>query len=271
MLTAFILSAGENLVSSTFMSGVGKAFNDYQNFKQLGIKKGGEQMFQGMVSSTFPGSGFVSQVGKIKGAIQGENNQKLAVEIDEYIKKRLNFKNLNKQYDYLGDEVEGWGVYTKEKKDRVRDELVKTNLQIIPVKRGKTFNVGGLSATVEYTSEELSFLQKRSGEYTKQFLLEEVIDSEEYLEADNFLKQTMIKKAVSNARAAAYDDMIGGDNGLGAWEKSEQTLKRITEERDNIFTEKATTKNFGAPLKNRADYEFINEQTNDNSIVTGKL
>ena len=28
MLTSFILSAGENLASSTFMSGVGKAFND---------------------------------------------------------------------------------------------------------------------------------------------------------------------------------------------------------------------------------------------------
>ena len=61
------------------MSGVGKAFNDYQNFKQLGAIKELE-MFQGMVSSTFPGSGFVSQVGKIKGAIQDENNQKLAVE-----------------------------------------------------------------------------------------------------------------------------------------------------------------------------------------------
>ena len=27
---------------------------------------------------------------------------------------------------------------------------------------------------------------------------------------------------------------------------------------------KATTKNFGEPLKNTSDYEFINEQTNDN-------
>jgi len=264
MLTSFVLSAGENLASSTFMSGVGKAFNDYQNFKQLGAAKGGERMFQGMVTSTFPGSGFVSQVGKIKGAIQDENNQKLAVEIDEYIKKRLNFKNLNKQYDYLGDEVEGWGVYTKEKKDRVRDELVNTNVQIIPVKRGKSFNIGGLSATVEYTSEELSFLQQRSGQYTKQIIEEELLDSIEYQDADNFLKQNAIKKAVSKAREAAYNDMIGGNNGLGAWEKSEETLKRISDERDNILTEKATTKNFGEPLKNTSDYEFINDQTNDN-------
>ena len=45
MLTAFILSAGENLAFSTFMSGVGKAFNDYQNFKQLEHTKGLLRMF----------------------------------------------------------------------------------------------------------------------------------------------------------------------------------------------------------------------------------
>ena len=148
------------------MSGVGKAFNDYQILNSLGKQKTRECFKEWF--HLLSRLRFVSQVGKIKGAIQDENNQKLAVELDEYIKKRLNFKNLNKQYDYLGDEVEGWGVYTKEKKDRVRDELVKTNVQIIPVKRGKSFSVGGLTATVEYTSEELSFLQKRSGEYTKQ-------------------------------------------------------------------------------------------------------
>ena len=36
MLTAFTYSVGENLASSTFMSGVGKAVNDYQSLKQLG-------------------------------------------------------------------------------------------------------------------------------------------------------------------------------------------------------------------------------------------
>ena len=58
--------------------------------------------------------------------------------------------------------------------------------------------------------------------------------------------------------------MIGNDNGLGAWEKSEETLKRISDERDNILTEKATTKNFGEPLKNKEEYEFITNQENDN-------
>ena len=34
MFTAFILSTGENLASSTFMAGVGKAMNDYQNYEE---------------------------------------------------------------------------------------------------------------------------------------------------------------------------------------------------------------------------------------------
>ena len=40
VLTAFIYSTGENLASSTFMSGVGKAISDYQTFENLGFEKG---------------------------------------------------------------------------------------------------------------------------------------------------------------------------------------------------------------------------------------
>ena len=266
VLSAFILSAGENLASSTFMSGVGKAFNDYQSFKQLGFEKGGKNMLQGMVSSTFPGSGLFSQVGKIKGALQGENNQKIAVELDEYLKKRLNFKNLNPQYDFLGDEVEGWGVYTKRKDDPIRQLLVDTNVGITPVKRGKTFNQGGLSATVEYTSAELSFLQKRSGDYTR-INLEKLLESDEFNESNNFQKQFAIKKAIGNARSLAYANMVGDDAELGAWENSEATLKRIMDERDNIFSEKALSKNFGEPLKNTDDLPFLENNTNNNDNI----
>ena len=150
------------------MSGVGKAVNDYQNLKQLGAMKGGERIIQGMFTSTFIPS-IVKQGGKTIDFIQGENSQKLAVELDEYILKTLRYNELNKQYDLLGDEVENWGAYSFEKKDPIRDELRKTKVEILPVKRSKVFSAAkaGLTANVEYTSDELSFLQKRSGEYTK--------------------------------------------------------------------------------------------------------
>ena len=251
VLTAFTYSVGENLASSTFMSGVGKAVNDYQSLKQLGAAKGGSRIVQGMFTSTFIPS-IVKQGGKTIDFIQGENSQKLAVELDEYLLKTLRYNDLNKQYDYLGDEVENWGAYTFEKKDPIRDELRNTKVEILPVKRSKVFSGGksGLTANVEYTSDELSFLQKRSGEYTK-MILENVFETDEYLENDNFYKQALIKKSVSKARAAAYNDMIGVEfsDSLGAWENAEETATRLNEEKLKIFEDKVITSNFGQPLE----------------------
>ena len=252
MLTAFTYSVGENLASSTFMSGVGKAVNDYQSIKQLGVMKGGERIIQGMFTSTFVPS-IVKQGGKTIDFIQGENYQKLAVEFDEYFLKTLRYNDLNVQYDYLGDKVENWGAYTFEKKDAIRDELRKTKVEILPVKRSKVFSAAkaGMTANVEYTSDELSFLQLRSGEYTK-IGLEELFQKDEYLENDNFYKQALIKKVVSKSRAAAYNDMVGVefDDSLGAWEKAEETKSRLNEEKLKIFEDKVITSNFGQPLEN---------------------
>ena len=119
------------------------------------------------------------------------------------------------------------------------------------MRRSKTFSGGasGLTANVEYTSEELSFLQERSGKYTKQGL-EELFQTEEYLDNDNFYKQALIKKVVSNARSAAYNDMIGVEqDGLGVWENAETTAKRFEDERLKILENKVITSNFGQPLK----------------------
>ena len=40
ILAAFVYSTGENLASSTFLSGVGKFMSDYQTFENLGLEKG---------------------------------------------------------------------------------------------------------------------------------------------------------------------------------------------------------------------------------------
>ena len=101
------------------MSGVGKAVNDYQSLKQLGAAKSWWKVVQGMFTSTFIPS-IVKQGGKTIDFIQGENSQKLAVELDEYILKTLRYNELNKQYDLLGDEVENWGAYSFEERSNKR-------------------------------------------------------------------------------------------------------------------------------------------------------
>ena len=142
ILTAFIYSTGENLASSTFMSGVSKAISDYQTFENLGLRKGGERWGKNIGVSFVPS--IFKQGGKAYGAFTDTNYQKIAVEFDEYVQKRFNFSDLYKQYDYLGNEVEGFGAYTVEKKDPILDEWKATKVELTPVKKGKTFNKNGI-------------------------------------------------------------------------------------------------------------------------------
>ena len=247
MLTAFVYSTGENLASSTFMSGVGKAIGDYQSFENLGFKKGAQRWGKGIGVSFVPS--IFKQGGKLYGSLNDTNYQKIAVEFDEYVAKALNFSDLNKQYDYLGNEVQGFGAYTIENKDPILDEWLATKVELTPVKKGKTFSKNGLSATVEYTSDELSFLQLRSGEYNKQNM-NSLFESEEYQEADNFYKQALIKDVHSKSKSAAYADLIGQefDESLGAYEFSENSATRINEKAKEVFENKVITLNFGEPL-----------------------
>jgi hypothetical protein len=247
MLTAFVYSTGENLASSTFMSGVGKAISDYQTFENLGLKEGGARWGKGIGVSFVPS--IFKQGGKLYGSLTDTNYQKIAVEFDEYVAKALNFSELNKQYDYLGNEVEGFGAYTVEKKDPILDEWLATKVELTPVKKGKTFSKNGLSATVEYTSDELSFLQLRSGQYNKQNM-NSLFETDEYQEADNFYKQALIKDVHSKSKSAAYADLIGQefDGSLGAYEFAENSATRINDKAKEVFENKVISLNFGEPL-----------------------
>jgi hypothetical protein len=247
MLTAFVYSTGENLASSTFMSGVSKAVSDYQSFENLGFKKGGERWGKGIGVSLIPS--IFKQGGKIYGAFTDTNYQKIAVEFDEYVAKALNFAELNKQYDFLGKEVEGFGAYTVEKKSPILDEWLATRVELTPIKKGKTFSKNGLSATVEFTSDEFSFLQLRSGEYNEQNM-PTLFESEEYQEADNFYKQALIKDVHSKSKKAAYADLIGQefDESLGAYEFAENSATRINDKAKEVFENKVISLNFGEPL-----------------------
>ena len=255
ILTSFIYSTGENLASSTFMSGVSKAISDYQTFENLGLKKGGERWAKNIGVSFVPS--IFKQAGKTYGAFTDTNYQKIAVEFDEYIAKTLNFSDMYKQYDFLGKEVEGMGAYTVEKKSPILDEWLATRVELTPVKKGKTFTQNGLSATVEFTSDELSFLQLRSGQYNEQNM-PILFENPEYKSNDNFYKQALIKKVHSNSKAMAYQDLVNADGdeiegSLGAYEFAANASERISEKAKELFEKKILTLNFGEPLI-RQDY-----------------
>ena len=244
VVTSFIYSAGENLASSTFMSGVGKFMDDYQSFEQLGLQKGLVRWGQNIGQSFIPTG--VKQIGKVVDFVQGETSQRIAVEFDEYVKKALGYNDLNKEYDILGDENETWSLYAKEKKGPLRDVLRTTQSEIRPVKRSKPFTKNGISISVEYTSDELRFLQKRSGDYAKQGLTE-LINTVDYKDnEDNFYRQYLIKNVFSNAREAAYNDLVG--SGANPYSNAEEAANRIDAEAQTKFAESILTKNLGKPI-----------------------
>ena len=249
ILAAFVYSTGENLASSTFLSGVGKFMSDYQTFENLGLEKGTARWGKDVATSFIPS--IFKQGGKAIGAIRDTNYQRIAVEFDEYVAKAFNSSNLSKQYDFLGREIEGFGAYTIEKKDPITDEWLNTRVELTPVRKGKTFNKNGINVKVEYTSEELSFLQKRTGEYNKQDF-PTLFESEEYQNADNYYKQHLSKGQHSNSKKKALADLLGQDfeGSLGAFENFEGVGSRIEEKAKEIYEQKVLSKNFGKPLTN---------------------
>ena len=142
-------------------------------------------------------------------------------------------------------------AYTLEKKDPITDEWLNTRVELTPVRKGKTFNKNGINVKVEYTSEELSFLQKRTGEYNKQDF-PTLFESEEYQNADNYYKQHLSKGQHSNSKKKALADLLGQDfeGSLGAFENFEGVGSRIEEKAREIYEQKVLSKNFGKPLTN---------------------
>ena len=200
---AFTLSIGENIGSSTFMAGLGKAVNDYQNYKQLGFEEGFERQVKSMASAFVPTG--LRQTMKFF----NEDNVKLAVTLDEYITKNLYDKSLPKDYDLLGDEIERFGLISFRKEDPIRNEILNSGVEINKIPNSFSFQKDGLSTNIDYTSEELSFMKKRSGEYAKEYLAY-IFNSDEYKDPslDNYVKQEFIKNAFNAARAAAKSDLL---------------------------------------------------------------
>ena len=250
MFTAFILSTGENLASSTFMSGVGKAMNDFQNYEMLGPAKGFERQSKQFVSS------FVPTILKQTTKVLSDDQKRLAVEWTEYFRKAWNDQGLSKDFDRLGDPIEIFGLFSTKKDDPIRQEILNTGVEIKPFKKSKLFDFKqGITANVEYTSDELSFLKERSGAYAKTFL-SEAFNSDEYndLNLENYQKQFYIKQIFSKADKLAYADLTQNpdadsfDGSLGAYENSADVRVRFNNVATDLGINQIITKSQGMPI-----------------------
>ncbi|MDC0403236.1 hypothetical protein OAM14_03705 [Candidatus Pelagibacter sp.] len=273
--TAFLLATGENITSSTFMAGIGKAFNDYQSFDRLGLKKGGQKFANQFASS------FVPTIARQGTKLFSDDQQKIAVSFDEYFTRAFNRNNQPNKYDRLGDPIEKFGFFSKRKEGPLRDELRTSGVELEPIGKKFTYRKKGLSADLEYTAEELSFLQKRSGEYA-QDIFSQVMTKDEYkmmtAKQDNIFKQQVIKKIFSGAEKAAKADLLFNQENKypknvldheqlnikvksrGAYEKSNELLFKAESEIRKDFLNVITTQNLGQPNKMTDDEYFKQEE-----------
>jgi hypothetical protein len=224
--------------------------NDFQNYEMLGAKKGFERQSKQFVSS------FVPTIVRQTTKFLSDDQQRLAVEWNEYFRKTFNDKSLNKNFDRLGDPIENFGIFSTKKDDPIRQEILNTGVEIKPFKKSKLFDFKqGITANVEYSSDELSFLKERSGAYAKT-LLSEAFNSEEYNDEnlENFQKQYYIKQIFSKADQLAYADLTQDPNedsfegSLGAYENSENVRIRFNNVATDLGIQQIITKSQGEPV-----------------------
>ena len=250
---ALTLSFGENLSNSTFMAGVGQFIDDVK-YLDYSLKNDTEDKFIqnwfAQYASSFKPT-VVNQVGKFF----NDNNQKLATEFGEYLKRNVAEADLNKRYDILGDEIAKFGVYSQIKTDPVRDELKRLNVSIDPFPRSISVNpfendtnqiFAKSSASVTLNSEEQSYYQYLAGNNLKNGgfdvatqrptpPLEQVLKSDLYLNGTEYEKEQIVKFYINKSRSFAEKQLL-----------AETEIKnRITEEAKNKLMEKIITEQKG--------------------------
>ena len=182
----------------------------------------------------------------------GDGYKKLAVDTSEYVQKNLYDANLNTKYDLFGDPVnktKGYPFARSEiKLDPIRSEFLNVNPEVTPVKQTKTFTVGAYSANLPLEADEISFLQRRSGELTKQ-QLEQLFNTSQYTNLNRAEKGAAIQRTIEMSRKVANDELFA-DPGV-----QESVKPRITE----LLDKDALDKNKGDVLPENYFENIINQ------------
>lgn len=245
----FAAAMGENLADSSYMSGVGKFMDDYQKFSNYDLAKFAKVWSSNYASSFVPA---IARPGTIFNQ-SGDGYRKLAVSFDEYIQKNIYDANLNTKYDLFGDPVNKSKNYpfarSEIKLDPIRTEFLRVNPEVTPIKPSRNFTVGSYSANLPFESDEISFLQRRSGEITKQNL-EALFADTGYQSSDLADQGARIQKIINNSRSVASGELFADE------EVQKSIAPRLTE----ILDKDAIEKNRGNVLPENYFQNIINQE-----------
>jgi hypothetical protein len=244
----FTAAMGENLSDSAYLSGVGKFMDDYQKFSNYDLQKFAKVWGANYASSFVPA---IARPGTVFNW-SGDGYKKLAIDTSEYVQKNLYDANLNTKYDLFGDPVnktKGYPFARSEiKLDAIRSEFLNVNPEVTPVKQTKTFTVGAYSANLPLEADEISFLQRRSGELTKQ-QLEQLFNTSQYTNLNRAEKGAAIQRTIEMSRKVANDELFA-DPGV-----QDSVKPRITE----LLDKDALDKNKGNVLPENYFENIINQ------------
>jgi hypothetical protein len=222
--------------------------DDYQKFSNYDLQKFAKVWGANYASSFIPA---FARPGTIFNW-SGDGYKKLAVDISEYVQRNLYDANLNTKYDLFGDPVnktKGYPFARSEiQLDPIRSEFLNVNPEVTPIKQSKTFTVGAYTANLPLETDEISFLQRRSGEITKQ-QLEQLFNTAQYQNSKRADKAGFIQRTIEDARKVANDELFA-DPGV-----QESVKPRITE----LLDKDALEKNRGNVLPENYFENIINQ------------
>jgi len=251
------LAIGENLTDASYMAGVGKFMDDWQRLEGVNYNF---KKFLGKWSENYAAS-FIPTGIRTGSPLNwsGDDYKKIALEFDEYVQKYVYDVNLAPAYDLFGEQILKSTNIPFASRDLklspLHAELFRVNPDITPIKRSYKTKVGGIyDVTVPYTSEELSFLQRKSGEYFKDSFGKLLTENTEYNKQDRpdslAYQKAMILDVLEKSRSSAVKDL------LSTPEIIESFKSRIAEQADKA----AFDKNEGQVLPDGYFLEQFNQQ-----------
>lgn len=253
-LAAFALFAGENLTNTPFLQNTADLFDNVQALqKALASGDPDSKEVRKMVNNMF--AGFIPAGAKTVGNIYNNlvdeeaKYQKVAVELGDYLKRSFDEQSLYSKYDLLGDPIDKYSMFSTLKVDPIRNELRIMDPKVDPVPQSKNINFGAFSVSVPYDARELSFIQKKSGELTKEKLGMLFNDPLYLNEPDDYVKKAYIQKNISSSRSEAEAALLQDK------EIADSIMIRAAE----LANSKAMKENNGQPL-NLVPSSLIDQQ-----------
>jgi len=221
--SGYALAIGDNIGNSTFMQGTSRLLDLINSLKMSNNAwEPALREFKKMGAGLVPYTMFLKQFNDLSqektdslkwGLTNTDDFKKLNMEFMSYVLRNIPGleNNLHLDHDWLGDEVQKFGVLTSIKSHPVNEEARKIDYRPRPRKKKLSVSVSDynmeypIQVNVELTEEEYKILEVATGQEIKKALTI-LINSKEYKDETVIkFKKAMFDKTVGEAKATVSE------------------------------------------------------------------